>query len=139
MIMENDLRETIKTALAWTGIFAVVYTLASGIYEVAVFGLAVLVFGLLFSRFSPSTQKARRQKSASAVLFRITPLQYPKIHDADTNAYAPEFIKLDIIKDGANLFSSDLARDTIKTLRETLDAALSPTAAEATAKKHGKA
>jgi len=132
--MENDLRETLTIALAWTGIFAVVYTLALGVYEVAIFGLAVLAFDLLLSRLGISTQKARWQKSEGAVLFRITPLKYPKIHDADTNTYAPEFIKFDVIKDGAKLFSGDLARDTIKTLRETLDSALSPTA-----EKHGKA
>ena len=79
--------------------------------------------------------KAAGARQDGTLVFQITPLKSPKVLDADVNAFASEFIKLDISKDGARLFSGDVARDTVKNLREMLDAALSPAAAApATAK-----
>lgn len=143
MADSDELTQTLINAFAWTGVFAVAYTVMHGIVEIAVFAAAVILSEFAIRRIFGTTAKPKHHSHGGTLVFQITPLKYPKILDADANAFAPEFIKLDIFKDGARLFSGDVARDTVKHLREMLDSALSPTTtptqAEASRKQRAKA
>lgn len=121
----ESLQEAGKNAVFWTGVAALAISVTERSFDLAIFAAAVFLFEIVLSAVLPSRKESRQQEASGMVVFRLTPLQYPKILDADINDFAPEFIRLDIFKGSARVFSGDLARETYKSLRDTIGAALS--------------
>jgi hypothetical protein len=90
-----------------------------------------LVVALLLGQWvaKPQAQKKSVEAQPAAmpqgqIGFRIYPLEYPKVHDNELNAYVPELIHVEIENDAQSVFSANFARDALKQLRNTIDAVL---------------
>ncbi len=126
MITPQDLKASLANAVFWTGVLAIITTAIAGSYQLALVAAAVLLIDVALIALLPRqlTALARSKPNNGTVAFQITPLNYPKVLDADLNDFAPEFLRLDIFSNGQSVFSGNLARDTFKGLRDALNAAL---------------
>ena len=127
-------KQVIINAVFWTGVFSIGLTLLKRDFSLALFLVALVAFNLVIyftlRLFAPSMLPAASGSAQgpagefNSVGFILTPIKYPKILDAEMRDFAPEFIRLDIQKNGAMVFSANMARDALKGLRDALSNAL---------------
>ena len=134
----QDVKATLLNAVFWAGALGIVTGLLKQNVELLVFAVAVAVIDLVLLAVFGEKLMQKAQKQEGTVVFNITPLQYPKVHDSEANEYVPEFYNLDIESNGAKVFSGQLARDAFKNLRDIMNNSLSKQPAAA-AKKGKKA
>ncbi len=131
-VTAHDVKDALYRGVFWTGIFAIVAGAYEGSLDLLAFAGIVAAFDLALTALLPNNPQKSDDKDGT-ISFMITPLKYPKVLDSDINDYAPEFLRLDIIKNGQGVFSGNLGRDTFKSLRDMLNTALSKQPAISTA------
>lgn len=137
----EDAKAALMNAVFWAGALGIVTGALKQNFELVVFAAAVAAIDLaLMAAFGEKLQGKQAAQGEGTVVFNVTPVQYPKVHDRDVNEFVPEFYNLDIESNGAKVFSGQLARDAFKNLSEMLNNSLSkqPAAAAPAKAKGGK-
>jgi len=141
MKVNINIFQILVSAMFWVGAFALVSTLLKGNFELlALFGILVginLVLLLILAAIAPSLfkqlfgtpsasvrSKEPEKDGEGQIAFQLYPIAYPRILDDELHDYAPELIHIDIARDNFKIFSGNIARNTLRQLRDAIGGVL---------------